>query len=170
MTDEREIKQEDLHKHVNLFGSRISNKSLDFGDTTFIIAAIPSVVMAKITDDNTERFDFKRANFLMEVFRYGVIDILNLTDQDGNLIKFQTDTVKIGGKFRKRVSEGITEGLPVELIQRLAGEIAMLNSLTKEDRERLGFTTASLPESNASDTTTETNSTESDPASATAES
>lgn len=155
MTDEEkpppgpdEVPQADLEKAAApaLFSRKLKTSEFPIGDTMFTVQAIPATVNKVIMGTNTEVDPrgiqlMNNDGIVIDLFRYGVTDIVGGRDENGAPVVFESENVRIAGKVRPRVKETLIEMMPYELIVRIAAEVKRLSELTPRDRERLGFST-----------------------------
>jgi len=158
MTDPREISQEKIQKPTGgLFSKRTATDDVKVGTVTFVIRALSATLYSALVDGNKNLFGtVLDGGFTMDIFRYGVTDIKNLTDETNTEVKAVFQENHIAGQKYRLLKRSIVDGLPVELIQLIAKKIIDLSKWSKEDADRLGFTGESSDESSASENTSDT--------------
>ena len=134
-------------KAINLTKTKVYESDLDDAKgtdqaTQFVLGAINTRAFSSIVDRNSEirvnedgeqASRFNSMTVAYDLVRFGLKDINNMQDADGNPLKFVTESVNYNGKTMLAASSAIMEALPTELIVELAGEIQSLNSVTAEE-------------------------------------
>ncbi len=111
--------------------------------TNFVLGAIDTFVNSHVFDralefkqgesNNVQSAGIKMNEMDVETVRFGLKDIKNLKDGDGNDIPFTTQVRVILGKTYNVVSEEILRILPLGVQRELAREIRNINTLTKAE-------------------------------------
>lgn len=146
-----QIDQAELQKAGNpgLFANRLKSESVVIGEMEFTVNPIPANLHGIIVASNVVRVDLtgipitNHVGTITDIVRYGLADAKGVRDLDGNPVTFETQNINIAGKMRRAVKQTFMDGLPLELIDRLSRKIQRLGEMTKEERERLGFTSPS---------------------------
>jgi hypothetical protein len=148
-----EVAQKDIQKNADpgFFSRRLRTSDFPVGDTTFKVRAIPATLNKEIIGNNTS-IDYRgipvmnNQGVILDMFRYGVTDIVGGRDEAGSPVVFESEQIRIAGAMRSRVKQSLVDMLPLEIIVNVAGEIKRLSELDSAARERLGFFTG-IPDS-----------------------
>lgn len=123
-----------------LFKKRMSSDWIAFGDCKFHYNALPATVYSALVDKALNRHGIvQNAMLTVNLFRYGVTAIDNLTTEDNEIIEAKFVTDMIGGKSRNVLSIETTNGLPLEVINIVSAKVLMMSRWSEKDAERLGF-------------------------------
>lgn len=145
--DEKEIPLAEIKQSPGLFRKRLAGDTVEIAGVTFSIQAIPSSVRAFIFADRVNRAGLPQGALInYDTVRFGVTAIGNLKDEDGKDVPVEWETVKVEGRFRKRLALHIMDGFPHEAIVYLSIRIGKLNRLSEEEMKRLDFFTLLQPE------------------------
>ena len=143
-----------MEQRPGLFMSRMATKDVHVGDVVFKIRAIESTVYSMLQDNNQNIYGrINTGLFAIALFRHGVVDILNLYDEDLTVVKPKYEDSMTTGKVRRVLAMEIIEGFPVELINKITNEIVDLSQWTEKDADRAGFTKGSQEKSSANENT-----------------
>lgn len=138
---------------AGLFKSRLANKVIEREGTSFTLQALPSLLASYIIgaaqDENGKQ---NQGIFRTHYLRHGIKGIANLKDEDGHLVQFDMDTVRILDRDYQAIPWRILDGLMPSLLGDLFLEIFWLTHLTEAEREKLDFTTPS-PNTQSTETT-----------------
>lgn len=144
-SDSKEIPLETMKKSSGLFRSRMATEDFHVTndpheDTVFKLQAMSSVMTSYLNDKNTKRGQLNQGAFTLDYFKFGIIAIEGLRNEDGVLIDIPFKKTTINRKEYLRVPDEIVEGLPEDFIQLVAIKIRQLSGLSDEELRRLGFT------------------------------
>ena len=113
------------------------------GATVFVLRTLSAAAMSRINDSSryveydigtdTQKFFQTDSYQALVAFRYGVQDILNLQDGEGNVIPVTRHKVTEGNVVLDVLSEDIINRIPNSVISEVGKEIIKRNSLTASE-------------------------------------
>ncbi|KKK52607.1 hypothetical protein LCGC14_3103200 [marine sediment metagenome] len=83
----------------------------------------------KGTNEENVEASIMNASLAIEIVKYGVRDIQNLPDADGNSIPFETQKQNVHGMEVKAVKSSILDVLPKVIVMEVADELQKRNEL-----------------------------------------
>lgn len=112
--------------------------------TKFIIGFLDADTKAAIDDklsvvsiyDQSMEGIAKRTNFAatqLGYLRFGLKDVVNLIDDQGNPVEFKTKKIKQGGKEYDIVDDSVINAIPANIRLEVALKIQVVNEFTKEE-------------------------------------
>jgi hypothetical protein len=139
------IKAVNLSKTINYQSDNDADKGSQ-NATTFVLGALDARVVSSIKDKATaipvsslgtgEGFATLRINEMnFDVVQFGLKNLVNFTDSDGNQIAYNTVVRQLGGKNYTVCDPAIVEAIPEEEIAPMADAILNINSLSETERK-----------------------------------
>ncbi len=118
-----------------------SEKGTD-GATVFVLGTLSNRLLSYLQDkattfkgtseENVEA-SIMNASLAIEIFKYGVRDIRNLPDADGNPITFEAQKQNIHGIDVRAVKPHILDVLPKTIVMEVADELQKKNELSEDE-------------------------------------
>lgn len=144
------------------------------GATIFTITNVPSGIMSRIADmtqvieteaySTKQRYITQPAQKNREAFKYGVLNMENLQDENDRPIPFETVQQYESGQVYLVVSDKTLDRVPTSILSEVGAEVIRINTLSETQAKNLEAPSSQSGASNTSDATSATTSTNSEEA------
>ncbi len=125
------------------FVSKHDDAEKDSGEqTVFTLGTLSNRLLSYLSDKATTfkgtsesdvEASIMNASLAIEIVKYGVRDIRNLPDKDGNTIPFETQKACIHGMDVRAIKPHILDVLPKAIVMEVADELQKRNDLSEDE-------------------------------------
>lgn len=139
-TEDRKIELEEITKPFGPFVSRMSDREVKLGDTTFVLRRLLAdayeYIHAKAARPDGLQDNIIRMNLFVTI---GIVDIKNAFDMDGNPITFKKEVVVVNTKDYSVYGEDLIAAMPVDVLLHLYNQVQDITNLSEAEVKKLDF-------------------------------